>query len=80
MTIPFTADLGAKPRPSALEDSPTIVGDEQELLDLQTHLLLADRAHPVVALAPAGAAAAQRNTGKESVSRTDAVTASTLDG
>ncbi len=51
MTIPFTADLGAKPRPSALEDSPTIVGDEQELLDLQTHLLLADRAHPVVALA-----------------------------
>jgi hypothetical protein len=37
-------------------------------------------AHPVVALAPAGQAASQRHTGKESVSRSDAVAAATADG
>jgi DNA-binding transcriptional ArsR family regulator len=48
---PFTADLGSSARPSVLEDSAAILGDEQELLDLQSHLLFADRTHPVVALA-----------------------------
>ncbi len=50
MTLPFAADLGSTTRPSTIDDGPTIVGEEQELLDLQTQLLLADRTHPVVAL------------------------------
>jgi DNA-binding transcriptional ArsR family regulator len=51
MNPPFAAHLGSTPRPSTLEDGPTVVEDEQELLDLQAHLLFADRTHPVVALA-----------------------------
>ncbi len=51
MTMPFTADLAALPQLSTLEDSPTILSEEPELLDLQAQLLFAGRAHPVVALA-----------------------------
>jgi hypothetical protein len=49
--FPFTAVHGSTLRSPTLEDSPAIVDDEQELLDLQTHLLSAQRTHPVVALA-----------------------------
>jgi DNA-binding transcriptional ArsR family regulator len=48
MTLHFAADLGSTDRTSTL-NGPTIVADEQELLDLQTHLL-ADRTHAVVTL------------------------------
>jgi hypothetical protein len=51
MTLPLAADVGSIPRPSVLQQGPTLVADEQELLDLQAHLLHANRTQAVVALA-----------------------------
>ena len=40
MTLPFAADLGSPDRRSTLEDSPTILGDEQELADAGADLVV----------------------------------------
>jgi hypothetical protein len=51
VTFPLTADPGSLGQPLVDEDNPVIVCGEAVLLELQTYLLLADRIHPVLALA-----------------------------